>query len=177
MPRLLLAAALCLPTVAFAAGSSDSTPPATTKTTTECTGTQVYDEKTESCVDAKDSRLDDDTLYQGARELAYAGRYDDAIGVLSAMGDQDSDGVLTYLGFAHRARGDMAKGMAFYARALAQNPDNLLARSYMGQAHVIAGHVDLARLQLDEIRTRGGMGGWPEVSLRMAIETGRTATY
>ena len=177
MSRLVLALALTLPGVAFAVGFDDPAPPKTTKTTTECTGTQVYDEKSNVCVDAKDSRLNDDTLYNGARELAYAGRFDDAIAVLRSMSNQNDTRVLTYLGFAHRAKGDIDAGLAFYTRALAVNPNNLLARSYMGQGYVVAGLPGLARAQHAEILARGGVGGWPEVSLRLAIETGRTASY
>ena len=177
MLRLVLAVVVSLPSAAFAVGLDDPAPPPTTPTTAECIGTQVYDEKTQTCVEAIDSHLSDDVLYQGARELAYAGRFDDAIGVLHAMARPNDDRVLTYLGFAHRANGDIATGLSFYDRALAANPDNLLARSYLGQAHVLAGNLAMARVQHDEILARGGVGAWPEVALRMAIQTGRIAGY
>ena len=70
--RILLALAVAMPSFAFAAGSDMSSPPKTTKTTSECKGTQVWDDKTQSCVDPKESSLDTDTLYGAVRELAYA---------------------------------------------------------------------------------------------------------
>jgi tetratricopeptide (TPR) repeat protein len=173
----LFAAALCLPAVSFAAGSDDSTPPTPTKTTTDCSDGQVWDAATESCVAPKDSRLDEDTLYQAVREFAYAGDYIGARGALAAMPDQNDDRVLTYMGFTARKVGNIDEAMMFYAKALAQNPDNLLARSYMGQGYVETGDIKLARAELTEIRTRGGRGSWPELSLRMAIEKGAGYAY
>lgn len=172
-----MALSLFLPGLAFAAGSDSSNPPAPTETSTECKNTEVWDEKTQKCIDAQSGQLDNDTLYQAARELAYAGRPDDALVVLSAMTEGETDRVLTYMGFATRKAGDLEGGMAYYQAALAKNPDNLLTRSYMGQAFVEQGKITLAEAQLDEIVLRGGAGTWPERSLRHAIETGATYSY
>ncbi len=83
--RLLLIAALCMPTFAFAAGSDSTSPPKTTKTTKSCWGKKVWDVNLQKCVKPQDASLDDDTLYGAVRELAYAGRYEDAQAVLAAM--------------------------------------------------------------------------------------------
>ena len=64
-----------------------------------------------------------------------------------------------------------------HTKAIAKNPDNLLARSYMGQGLVAAGKTELAIGQWKEIVARGGAGGWPEESLRTALETGLTFSY
>ena len=171
--------ALTLPATAFAAGSAGSdatTPPKPSETTTVCTGTQVWDEKTETCVDAKDSRLDDDARYSAVRELAYAERYGDAQAVLATM-DQADDRALTYWGFTHRKLGNAALSAAYYEKAIAQNPDNILARSYMGQGMVAAGLTDAAIVQWREIKARGGDGSWAEASLRDAIRSGITYNY
>lgn len=173
----LIAVLLAVPSMALAAGSDDNTPPKPTKTTTECAEGTVWDEAKKDCVNPQESRLDDDTLYRAARELAYAGRYDDAISTLHAMSDPEEDRVLTYLGFAHRKGGDPDLGMDYYRRALAANPDNLLARSYMGQAFVEGGEITLARAELTEIRRRGGRQTWAEISLRTAIERGQGFSY
>ncbi len=177
--RLTLAAAALalLPAAAFAAGDNDSEPPKETKTSTECTGGQVWDEKTKSCTEAKSGALDNDTLYRAVRELAWADRPEDALIVLSAMTEGDTDRVLTYKGFANRKAGRLEEGLAFYDAALKKNPDNLLTRSYQGQAYVLMGEVELAQLQLDEIRARGGAGTWPETALASAISTGQTYSY
>ncbi|MAY88905.1 MAG: hypothetical protein CML02_19550 [Pseudooceanicola sp.] len=174
-----LALAFALPATAYAAGtgSDSTTPPSTTKTTQSCEGVQVWDEKTKTCVDPKDSSLDADTLYDAVRELAYAGRISDAQGVLAAMPNQQDDRVLTYWGFTHRKLGDTVQAQAFYDRALTQNPDNILARSYMGQGMVDAGDIDGAVTQWREITARGGKGTWAEASLRQAIATGTTYNY
>ncbi len=176
--RIFLAGlALTLPAAAFAAGSEDSSPPTPTKTTTECSDGMVWDEKTETCVAPKESSLDDDTLYRAAREFAYAGQPANAITVLNAMSEGETDRVLTYLGFAHRSAGDMETGMAFYRAALTKNPDNILARSYMGQAFLLQDDRAGAKVQLREIRARGGEGSWAEASLQQAIANGTGYSY
>ena len=178
--RLVTAFCLSLmPAVVFAAGSGSPTvsKPATTQTTQTCKGIQVWDAATKKCVNPQGSSLDDSVLGDAVRELAYAGRNQDAQGVLRAMADPESDLALTYWGFTHRKLGDLELATMFYDRAISKNPDNLLARSYMGQGMVTAGDIVGARVQLEEIRARGGAGSWPEVSLKQAIETGTTYDY
>ena len=67
--------------------------------------------------------------------------------------------------------------MSFYQNAIDTNPDNILARSYMGQGFVSEGRTDLAIEQWREIKARGGEGTWAEASLREAIRTGLTYSY
>ena len=111
------------------------------------------------------------------RELAYDAQYDRASMVLATMSDQSESRVWTYKGFIARKSGDMVKAMDFYAEALAADANNLLVRSYMGQAFVTLGDEASARLQLAEIRTRGGRNTWAEHSLKMAIRSGKTFSY
>lgn len=175
---LALAVLAAAPFAAFAAGSdNDSDPPKETKTSTECTGGQVWDEKTKSCTAAESGQLDNDTLYRAVRELAWAGRPEDALTVLSAMTEGDTDRVLTYKGFANRKAGRLEEGLAYYDAALKVNPNNLLTRSYLGQALVEMGETQLAQVQLDEIVARGGAGQWPATALQNAIATGQTYSY
>ncbi|SDC92004.1 tetratricopeptide repeat protein [Ruegeria marina] len=179
----VIALGLALPLSAFAAGGDNgggstwTNPPKETQTTKTCKGVKVWDEKTGKCVAPKNSSLDTDTLYGAVRELAYAGRYADAQGVLAAMPDQSDDRVLTYWGFTHRKMGDPNRAALYYDAAISANPDNILARSYMGQGFVEEGRTDLAIAQWREIRARGGIGSWAEVSLREAIRTGLTYSY
>lgn len=176
--RIALALVLAaVPGIALAAGGNDWNAPKPTETTKECKGVKVWDPKKKRCVKPKGANLDTDTLYGAARELAYAGRYQDAQGVLRAMADQTDDRVLTYWGFTYRKMGDRGQANTYYQKALARNPDNLLARSYMGQGFVSDGRLADAREQLQEIRARGGAGTWPEVSLAQAIETGQASDY
>lgn len=174
---LILSAAVALPGAALAAGSSTNSPPTPTETTTKCKKGEIWDDKTKKCVAPQSGALDNDQRFAAVRELAYAGRPREALAVLDTMTEGNTDRVLTYRAFAWRKAGDVAKGMGFYQEALAQNPDNLLARSYMGQAYVEAGNIKLAQVQLDEIVARGGTGGWPETSLRKAIATGEAEAY
>ncbi len=171
--RILFATVLtlALPTGLFAAGGNDSAP-----SRPKCEDGQVYDKKTKKCVAAEESNLDTDALYETVRELAHAGRYVDAQTVLAAM-PQDDDRTLTYLGFTNRKMGHMDVAMFYYTQALATNPSNILARSYMGQGLVEQGKISDALVQLREIRTHGGSGTWAEASLRTAIATGQTFTY
>jgi len=178
-PALCLGLLLALPGQGRAAGmgGNDTTPPPKTETTETCKGVQVWDPKTQTCVDPKESALDADTLYRAVRELAYAGRYDDAQGVLRAMPDQADDRVLTYWGFTHRKMGNSVLARSYYRRAIEANPDNILARSYMGQGYVEDGDTDAAIAQWREIKARGGVGSWAEAALREAIRTGLTYSY
>ena len=176
---------MIFPGYALAAGGGDgdgggttwTNPPATTKTTKNCKGVKVWDTKTKTCVSPKESRLDQDILMGAVRELAYAGRNEDAQGVLRQMSDQNDDLVLTYWGFTSRklGKGDLAR--VYYTRAISRNPDNILARSYMGQGLVADGRIDEAIEQWREIQARGGAGTWAEASLRTAIRTGITYNY
>lgn len=187
---------LVLPGLAFAAGDDSNAPPKPTETTKDCFQARqwdpekkvwvrfsqpvngVWDASIRKCVRPdKTSHLDTDTLYQAVRELAYAGRYEDAQKVLATMPDQTDDRVLTYWGFTHRKLGNLETAMMFYEDAVARNPDNMLARSYMGQGLVEAGNLDAAKVQLAEIETRGGGFSWAGTSLREAIYTGRTYNY
>tara|TARA_R110002110_G_scaffold132616_30_gene314466 strand:+ start:1364 stop:1891 length:528 start_codon:yes stop_codon:yes gene_type:complete len=175
MKAFALASALVLPfaaTSVLAAGAGTETAPKKPK----CETGQVYDKKTKTCITAQDSRLDTDTLYETIRELAYAGRYEDAQIVLAEM-PQNDDRTLTYLGFTNRKLGNTALAMTYYQQALAVNPGNVLARSYMGQGFVSEGKVYDALAQLKAIRAYGGSGTWAEASLRQAIATGQTFNY
>lgn len=171
--RILLAAALALPSIAFADGGDDK-PPA--RPATDCKGAQVFDEKSGKCVDAKESSLDRDQLYTTVRHLAWTGRYHDAQKVLDAMDPQDP-GRLTYMGFTHRKLGNTGLAMVFYQEAIERDPANIMARSYMGQGLVEQGQVTGAIAQLQAIRRHGGHGTWSETSLRNAIATGATYNY
>lgn len=175
MKALFLSSVLVLPfaaTSVIAAGGGNETAPAEPK----CETGQVYDKKTKTCVDAQDSKLDTDTLYETVRELAYAGRYADAQLILAEM-PQDDDRTLTYLGFTHRKMGHGELATGYYQQALAVNPGNVLARSYMGQGLVSQGKIADAMVQLKAIRAHGGSGTWAEASLRQAIATGQTFSY
>lgn len=172
-----IAAFLLAPVPTRAAGSDDSEPPTPTETTTECEKGTVWDEKTKACIKAEDTSLNDDQRFDAVRELAYAGRYDDAKLVLASMREGETSRVMTYQGFLLRQTGQIEAGIAAYERALALDPANLLARSYYGQLLVQMDELALAEDQLTQIRAHGGQGSWAEQSLASAIATGVTYTF
>lgn len=171
LSALALAATLA-PLAALAAGQDSSTPPPPTPTTTECPASTVWDADERACVKVDAGLLDDDALYGAVRELAHAGRLEDAGAALDAMSDQAEGRVLTYRGFLARRAGDLDAAMTAYRAALDADPDNLLARSYMGQGLAAAGRLEEAEAQLAEIRARGGAGSWAETALLRAVRTG-----
>ncbi|MGR3637814.1 MAG: tetratricopeptide repeat protein [Shimia sp.] len=176
MMKVILSAAVALVGAAPAFAAGDATP-VEPKPVKECKKNKVWSEKKDRCVKPENASVTDDTLYDNVRALAHNQRFEDAQLILSAMSDQSEDRVLTYWGFTHRKLGDVDQGMAFYDQALVQNPNNILARSYLGQAHVEAGNLGAARAELSEIRKRGGAGTWAEASLASALQTGVTFNY
>lgn len=158
-----------LATSSFAAGSDDSTPPKPTETTRECKKGKVWDKKKKKCVEASYGMFDDDFIYVNARELAYDGQFQHAIRLLHLAENPNDPRILNYLGFTNRKAGNTQIAMAYYKKALAINPDYILARSYMGQALVLADDMDGARQQLAEIGNRGGKGTWAYRALKQSI--------
>ncbi|HMS96898.1 MAG TPA: tetratricopeptide repeat protein [Tabrizicola sp.] len=176
--RLIVTAMLAfVPHLALAAGDGGDDPPKPTETTAECEAGMVWDEKTETCVEAEEQSLNDDQRYRAVRELAYAGRYTDAMKILATMTEGETARVMTYRGFLLRKTGQVEEGIAAYEEAIRLDPANLLARSYYGQLLVEMDEIQLAQAQLDEIRLHGGTGTWSERSLAMAIETGVTYNF
>lgn len=163
----------CLPLAALAVGSGDSKPPSKPK----CAQGKVWDPATEKCLNAHRPELDDALRLMAVREYAYDGQLDAALAVLDAMADQRADGVLTYRGFVARKSGDPLGARRWYDAALAANPDNLLARSYLGQGMVSEGDLVGALQQHREIVARGGQGTWAELALAEALSTGTSYSY
>ncbi|MCV3271182.1 tetratricopeptide repeat protein [Roseobacter sinensis] len=172
--RILLSAALLAPTIAVANGGDNDAPPP--RPAVSCEGAKVYDKKTKTCVDAQESSLQTEEIYLTVRQLAYAGRYEDAQTLAQAL-PQDHTGRLTYMGFTHRKLGNLELANLFYEQAIAENPHNILARSYMGQGFVESGDKVAAVAQLRAIRAHGGAGTWSETALQNAIATGSTYNY
>jgi tetratricopeptide (TPR) repeat protein len=158
-------------TETWAAGSEDddTAPPPKTETTTKCKDGKVWDKAKKECVNPKKSSLSDDQLFQAAREFAYAEQYQNAINVLKLAKNQNDPRILNYLGYSNRKAGRMQIGMNYYHKALQQDENYILARSYMGQALLQQGDVQAARVQLVEIRDRGGENTWAYRSLLQSL--------
>jgi tetratricopeptide (TPR) repeat protein len=132
-------------------GSSDGN-----QTVTNCKKGEVWDKNLQKCVKPKQSMIDDESIYEAGRALAKAERYDEAITVLSLAADKTDPRILNYLGYSHRKSGRVAVGIGYYEEALRQDPNYVLVREYLGEAHLQIGDVDGARAQLGEIEKRSG---------------------
>jgi tetratricopeptide (TPR) repeat protein len=157
---LVFGAMLLLSSQAFALGdntSTDTAPP-----TPSCKKGEVLKEvvkdgkKMKICVKAQSGILPDEELYQQGRLLAKAGQYDWAVEVLSLVQNQNDPRVLNYLGYSNRKAGRLEIGISYYRKALAINPNFVLAREYLGEGYVAAGRSDLAQAELGEIEKRCG---------------------
>ena len=107
------------------------------------------------CVGAVSARLSDDDLFYAGYWLARLGRYEEAIGYLKQAKEPDARS-LTYLGFATRKSGDVAGAFPLYRKALAMEPDYVVARAYLGEALLTVGDVAGAKHELAEIARRCG---------------------
>lgn len=82
--------------------------------------------------------------------LAKNGKYDEALAHLQKASVRNAR-VLTYIGFATRKLGRLEEAMGYYAEALRKDPDNVIARSYLGEAHLARNDVAAATAELVKI--------------------------
>lgn len=166
-----LAAALSVTVAAtaLAAGSGGST--GTSPTGHDCKKGEVWDKSAKKCVKAQSGILPDEELYDQGRALAKEGQYDWALQVLAAITDQNDPRVLNYTGYSHRKAGRIEIGITYYRKALAINPDFVLAREYLGEGYVAAGRIDLAKVELAEIGRRCGVSCEEYKDLSQVIAT------
>ncbi len=175
--KIVLAAAMALIAVplvtapVLAAGGGGE-PPQPTPTTKKCKKGEVWNKKKKKCIKVEAGVTSDDTLYEAGRELAYVGRFEEAIDMLELAANQDDPRILNYMGFSHRNAGRLEVGMGYYQEALKRDPDYVLTRSYMGQALLQNGDRVGAAVQLAEIEKRAGTDNWPYESLASALATG-----
>jgi tetratricopeptide (TPR) repeat protein len=108
------------------------------------------------CVKVESGVLPDAELYEQGRALAKQGHYDWALEVLAAIENQNDPHVLNYIGYSNRKAGRLEIGITFYRKALAIDPDFVLAREYLGEGYVAVGRIDLAKTELAEIARRCG---------------------
>ena len=162
---------------AFAAGGGSSAPAQPAGEVKKCkTGEVVKRVKrlgfwVKKCVPIESGILPDDELYEQGRQLAKAGEYDKALVVLAAIKNQNDPHVLNYTGYSHRKSGRLEIGITYYRKALAIDPNFVLAREYLGEGYVSAGRIDLAQIELNEIKARAGANSEEYKDLAKVIET------
>ena len=126
--------------------------------TTQCKKGEVWDKKKKKCVKPEYGMLDDDSIYEAGHDLAMAGRYDEAISVLTLAANKQDPRILNYLGYSHRHSGRVTVGLGYYEEALRIDPNYTLVREYLGEAHLQIGDLAGAQEQLREIEKRTGKG-------------------
>ncbi len=116
----------------------------------------VWDGKQKKCVAQKKGKQSDQSLLEQGWRLARTGHYDLAIDLFMLVRDRSNPSALNGLGYANRKLGRFDTGIGYYQAALAIDPDYVLAREYLGEGYAATGRIDLARVQLDEIKQRCG---------------------
>lgn len=108
-----------------------------------------------ACVGAASAKMADEELFYAGYWLAKNGQYQQALGYLSLAQSKD-ERVLTYIGYATRKLGHVDEALPYYRKAIAANPDYVVARAYMGEAFLSKGEPAKARAELGEIERRCG---------------------
>lgn len=68
----------------------------------------------------------------------------------------DTPKALNYRGYITRKLGRTEEGIGYYLKSVALDPQYTQVRGYLGEAYVIQGKLDLAREQLQVIKTLCG---------------------
>jgi tetratricopeptide (TPR) repeat protein len=114
-----------------------------------CKNGTVWDAHKGECT-KNGASLDDKYLYQHGRDLALAKHYDEALTALKLVKAPDSM-TYTMIGYATRKLGNYDEGVAWYAKALALDPNNANTHEYLGEAYAEKGKLDLAKGELIKV--------------------------
>jgi tetratricopeptide (TPR) repeat protein len=140
----------------------------------KCPSGTAWSKQQRKCLAQKSGLLSDEDLARAGRQLALDGDYNDAIKVLKLASNENDPAVLTYLGYSHRKLGNIDLGISLYKKALDIDPDNVNTREYLGEGYVSKGELDLAWLELVEIKKRCGTTCVEYQALEKALRTGRS---
>jgi tetratricopeptide (TPR) repeat protein len=110
-----------------------------------CGNGRVWSGEDQACVDSHSAALTDQDFYTEARALADEGRYRAALDRLARIKKQEQPRVLNMIGYSTRKLGDIDKGLDYYHRALALDPNYLLAREYLGEGYLQKGDLAAAK--------------------------------
>ncbi len=97
----------------------------------------------------------DAELFYAGYWLARNGRYREALDMLNRAEVKNAR-VLTYIGFATRKLGRLDEAFGHYQKALALDPANAIARSYLGEAHLARDDVASAESELQRVEALCG---------------------
>jgi len=135
-------------------GGSDSGGQSSTMTT--CPRGQIYSQRSRRCVQVRSEILTDEAVTDYAYALAKADRFDEALEVLDMVQNPNTPKALNYRGYITRKLGRTEEGIGFYLKSVALDPQYAQVREYLGEAYVTQGKIDLAREQLQVIKTLCG---------------------
>jgi len=119
-----------------------------------CGNGHVWSGKQQACIDGHSASLTDQDFYTEAVALADEGHFQEARDLLSRIQKQEQSRVLNMVGYTTRKLGDVDKGLDYYKRALALDPNYLRAREYLGEGYLQKGDLSKAKEQLTEIANR-----------------------
>ncbi len=139
---------------------------------TTCPKGEVWSVKKKACLKMKSDAMPDDDMANYAWVLAKADRYDEALEVLDLLHDANTAKALNYRGYATRKLGRTDEGIGYYLKSVEADPQYAQVREYLGEAYVIKGRLDLAKEQLDTIKTLCGTSCEEYQDLHEAIEKG-----
>ncbi|KUO63621.1 MAG: hypothetical protein APF80_04695 [Alphaproteobacteria bacterium BRH_c36] len=107
--------------------------------------------------------------------LAKNGRYEEALDHLGKAEVKNAR-VLTYIGFATRKLGRVDEAIGYYAEALRKDPGNVIARSYLGEAHLARHDLTAATAELQKVEAGCGQNcdAYTELAARIAEYRART---
>src|SRR4051794_5481398 len=137
-----------------------------------CPRGQIWDSRTQRCVQAQSGVLPDRALADYAYALAKAERYDEALDVLDLMQDRQTPQALNYRGYATRKLGQVDEGIGYYLKAVSLDPRYAQVRENLGEAYVIKGEIERAREQLRAIEAICGTDCEEYEDLAKAIANG-----
>ena len=150
LSRTVLAAAMALaftaymPSISYAVGTEPAANPAPAP------------KKGKKKKGKKKSEVKQDAIYAAGYWAAKQGNYAQALGTLRTAHNQADPKVQTMIGFSLRMLGHVDEAMAYYAAALATNPDLTTTRQYLGEAYLQKADRASALDQLAEIAKRCG---------------------
>jgi tetratricopeptide (TPR) repeat protein len=106
-----------------------------------CGTGSVWSGEQQACIDSHSATLTDQDFYSEARSLTDEGRFAEALDLLHRIKKQDQPRLLNYIGYNTRKLGDVDKGLDYYRKALALDPNYLRVREYLGEGYLQKGDV------------------------------------
>jgi tetratricopeptide (TPR) repeat protein len=154
---------------AFAAGSDEPSPPASSSKSKDTKKSKKSDKR---------SSVDDPKFLQDYR-AAYATIYErheyaSAIDQLKALGEDDRADVANLIGYSYRKLGNYQLSSLWYERALKADPNHVRTWQYYGLWQVEQGNRQQAQYHLAKLAQLAGTDSEEYRSLARAIATGST---